>query len=323
MKRIILVFCLVVGVMGLAINYAMADNYPQKPVRFIINFNAGGTSDVAARVMGAIVEKALNQSFVYMNRPGAGGTLGVAEIARARPDGYTIGTCNMPALSIIPQMREVPYDPLNGFTHIAAILPYEYGVVVRGDSPWNTWEEFVEYLKANPGDATYGSVGTGTTNHLAMARIAKELGLDWKHVPFEGGVKATAALLGDHVDAINNTTASMISSIRAGQLRVLMVTSEGRFSATPDVPTMEEKGFSFSQISYMSIIGPAGMPEPIRAKLEQAFKAAVEDPSVKADLAKLDMNPRFVSGKDYEALVSRMSQEWGALLPDLGVPLKK
>ena len=302
---------------------SLAGEYPDKPIKFIINFSAGGTTDTAARLMTSKANEVLQQALICMNKPGAGGTLGVSEVARAKGNGYTIGTCNMPAVAIIPQIREVPYKPFKDLVQVCAVMPYEYGLMVRGDAPWKTWEEFVAYVKKNPGKVTYGSPGTGTTNHLVTARIGKELGLDWKHVPFQGGVKETAALLGGHVDMINNTTASVASSIKAGKIRMLLVTSEDRFAMVPDVPTMKEKGFKFSQISYMSVVAPAGTPQVALDKLSEAFKAACADKGVVKACGKLDLHPKFMPGKQYQTLLQELSTEWGALLPELGVKVKK
>lgn len=323
MKRKVFICLLAMGLMVATSGHLLAAEYPKKPVKLIINFSAGGTTDFASRLMISKAPEVLGQALICMNKPGAGGTLGVSEVARSKKDGYTIGTCNMPAVAIIPQIRKVPYKPFEDLVQIAAVMPYEYGLMVRGDSPWKTWEDLVDHIKKNPGKVTYGSPGTGTTNHLVTARVGKELGFDWKHVPFQGGVKETAALLGGHVDVINNTTASVASSIKAGKIRVLMVTSEYRFSLCPDVPTMKEKGFDFSQISYMSIIGPAGMPDAARAKIEEAFKAAVEDKGVLKGTGKLDLHPKYMSGKEYTALLKKLSKEWGALLPELDIKIKK
>jgi tripartite-type tricarboxylate transporter receptor subunit TctC len=272
--------------------------------------------------MASKATEVLNQALICMNKKGAGGTLGVSEVARAKNDGYTIGTCNMPAVAIIPQIRKVPYKPFDDLIQVCAVMPYEYALLVRGDAPWNTWDEFTAYVKKNPGKVTYGSVGAGTTNHLATARIGKELGFDWKHVPFQGGVKATAALLGGHVDVINNTMASVVSSIRAGKIKALLVTSEDRFSATPDVPTMKEKGFKFSQISYMSIVAPAGIPENTRMMISDAFKVAAMDEGVLKSTGQLDLHPKFMDGKEYQTLLENLSKEWGNLLTDLGVKVE-
>jgi len=323
MKRKVFICLLALGLVVAASGHLLAAEYPKKPVRLIINFSAGGTTDFAARLMISKAPEILGQALICVNKPGAGGTLGVSEVARSKKDGYTIGTCNMPAVAIIPQIRKVPYKPFEDLVQIAAVMPYEYGLMVKGDSPWKTWEDLVNHIKKNPGKVTYGSPGTGTTNHLVTARIGKELGFDWKHVPFQGGVKETAALLGGHVDVINNTTASVASSIKAGKIRVLMVTSEYRFSLCPDVPTMKEQGFGFSQISYMSIVGPAGMPDGAREKIEAAFKAAVEDKGVLKGTGKLDLHPKYMSGKEYTALLKKLSKEWGALLPELDIKIKK
>ena len=323
MKRGILVI-LILGLVAVFSSAAMAAVFPKKkPIKLIVNFSAGGTTDTAARLMVSKATEILNQAVICMNKPGAGGTLGVSHVARAKNDGYTIGTCNMPAVSIIPQIREVPYKPFEDLIQVCAVMPYEYALLVRGDAPWNTWDDFIAHVKANPGKVTYGSVGTGTTNHLVTARIGKVLGLDWKHVPFQGGVKATAALLGGHVDIINNTAASVASSLRAGKIKALLITSEIRFSLTPDVPTMKEKGFKFSQISYMSIIAPAGIPATARTMIENAFKAAAGDKGVLKITGKLDLHPKFMSGKEYQALLQNLSSEWGGLLKELGVKVQK
>ena len=316
-------FILFAGILGMFSVGALAADFPKKPVKLIVNFSAGGTTDTAARLMASKVTEILNQAIICMNKPGAGGTLGVAQVARSKSNGYTIGTCNMPAIAIIPQIREVPYKPFKDLVQVCAVMPYEYALLVRGDAPWKTWDELVAYVKANPGKVTYGSVGTGTTNHLVTARIGSELGLDWKHVPFQGGVKATAALLGGHVDIINNTAASVASSLRAGKIRALLITSETPFSLTPDVPTMKEKGFAFSQISYMSIIAPAGIPEADKKIIENAFKAAIEDKGVLKSTGKLDLHPKFMSGKEYQALLEKLSKEWGGMLEKLGVKVQK
>jgi tripartite-type tricarboxylate transporter receptor subunit TctC len=323
MKKLLITSLVMLAVVCFAINTSLAADYPKKPIKLIVNFSAGGTTDTAARLMVSKATEILNQAIICMNKPGAGGTLGVSHVARAKNDGYTIGTCNMPAVAIIPQIREVPYKPFKDLVQVCAVMPYEYALLVRGDAPWKSWDEFVAYVKANPGKATYGSVGTGTTNHLVTARIGKELGLEWKHVPFQGGVKATAALLGGHVDLINNTMASVASSIKAGKIKALLVTSEDRFNLTPDVPTMKEKGFGFSQISYMSIVAPAGIPDQARNMIAKAFKAAAEDKGVLKSTGKLDLHPKFMSGKEYQAMLEKLSNEWGGLLPQLGVKVEK
>lgn len=320
-KKLRFLSILVAVFLFLFMGVAAAD-YPTKPIKMIVNFAPGGTSDFQARIIAQKAEKVLGQPIVATNKTGAGGTIGVSDVARAKPDGYTIGTCNMPSLCIIPQMRKLPYDPFTSFTHVCQALPYEYAIMVKSDAPWKTWDELVKHIKKNPGTVTYGSVGTGTTNHLTMVRIEKAIGLDWIHVPFKGGTRETAALLGGNVATINNTKVSVVSPVRAGQIRLLMITSKNRWDFASDVPTMPEKGFDFYQESYMSIIAPAGVPEEARAKLENAFKVAIEDPEVKKASAKMYLSPEFKTGKEYAEIVKRLHREWGAVLKDLDLLMK-
>ncbi len=310
---------LTLAALAVAATPLMAEQYSPNEVRLIVNFGAGGTTDTAARIIAREAAERLGIEIAAINKPGAGGTLGIADLAKSDADGSVLGTVNMPAIAIIPQMRSVPYDPQGGLVQIAAVMPYEYAIFVRDDAPWQTWDELVTDARANPDSITYGQVGTGTTNHLTMDRIGNELDIEWTDVPFQSGVEATTALLGGHVDVINNTIASLVSSLQSGDVRALLVTSEERFEMLPDVPTMSEKGFSFSQISWMSIAAPAGFPEEKRAMVAEALKAAVEDPEVQEAAGRLDLNPRFMSGEDYEALLAKMQEDWSPILVDMGL----
>lgn len=310
---------LTLAALAVAATPLAAEQYTPGEVRLIVNFGAGGTTDTAARIIARDAAERLGVEIAAMNKPGAGGTLGIAELAQSDADGSVIGTVNMPAVSIIPQMRSVPYDHENGLVQIAAVMPYEYAIFVRGDAPWQTWDELVADARENPDSITYGQVGTGTTNHLTMDRIGTELGIVWADVPFQSGVEATTALLGGHVDVINNTIASLVPSLESGDVRALLVTSEERFASLPDVPTMAEKGFGFSQISWMSIAAPAGFPEAKRAMVEEALRAAVSDPEVLEAAGKLDLNPRFMAGAEYEELLTQMETDWAPILVEMGL----
>ena len=297
---------------------AQAEDYPAKPIQMIVNFGAGGSTDTVARLLAEALGKELGGTVVVSNTAGAGGTIGLAATAETEPDGYHIGTANMPALAIVPQMRELPYTP-EDVVQIAGVMPYDYGIFAKKNAPYDTWEELVDYAKANPGTVTYGSVGTGTTNHLMMERLGKELGIEWRHIPFQGGAKAVAALVGGHVDLVNNTIGPILAPVQAGKVKPILVTSERPFPQLPDMPVVTDKGIDFAQVSYMSIVAPAGIDPEIRATLEAAFKVAVEDEGVQAAAAKLDLFPAFVPGADYEADLAEMRAEWGALLTELGL----
>lgn len=295
-----------------------AQEYPSRPIQLIVNFGAGGSTDTVARLLAESMGQQLGENVVVSNQSGAGGTIGVAATAETETDGYTIGTANMPALAILPQFRELPYKT-DAVVQIAAVMPYDYGIFARKDAPFDTWDELVAYAKENPGVLTYGSVGAGTTNHLMMERIATAAGIEWRHVPFQGGAKAVAALVGGHIDLINNTIGPVLAPVQAGKVKPILVTSERRFKSLPKVPTVLDEGFDFAQVSYMSLIAPAGIDPAIRAKLETVAKAAVENPKVLAAAEKLDLYPAYVPGVEYEQMLDEMRNQWGALLKDLGM----
>jgi tripartite-type tricarboxylate transporter receptor subunit TctC len=299
---------------------AAAADYPAKPINLIVNFGAGSTTDIVARMVAERTAKELGGTIVVLNRAGAGGSLGIAQVARSAPDGYTIGTANMPALAILPQTQGVQYDPDKDLVQIASVLPYEYITIARADAPYKTWNDLVRYVKQNPGKVTYGGLGRGTTDHITMERMARDLDLQWRYIPFKGSTDMVAALIGGHVDLINSTVGPVASYISAGKLNPLLVTSEDRFpELAPNAPTMKEAGFDHSQVSYMSIVAPAGIPAPVRDKLEAAFKVAVEDPDLIEKTRKLHFNLAFIPGAAYDAKLKTLRREFAPILGQLGL----
>jgi tripartite-type tricarboxylate transporter receptor subunit TctC len=284
----------------LSFSPAAADEYPTRPISLIVQFSAGTTTDIIARKIGDEVGKILGQPIVCINKTGGGGTIGVAEMIRSKPDGYTIGCINMPALAIIPHMQEVPYDPLKDIAHVCVIQPYEYALYVKADSPWNSLKDFVEYAQKNPGKVIYGSVGVGTTNHLVFVRLAQEHNLSLKHVPYRGDGEIIPAMLGGHVDIASGSPAAVVPQVKAGKLKLLVVTSKDRWTYLPEVPTLLESGSKFYQSSYFSVGVPAATPEPIRKKLEEAFRKVLQDPAINQEVQeKLSAKLGYMSGADF------------------------
>ena len=176
------------------------EKYPTKPINFLIGYPAGGTTDVCARPLVAAASKILGQPIVVVNKPGGASAVAVATLKTEKPDGYTIGI--LPSGAVLSQhMRKVPYDSAKDFTPIMQYAIYLYGLVVRSDSPWKTFKEFIDYAKANPGKIRYSTAGPGTPQHLVMERLALKEKIKWTHIPFEGGAPAISALLGGHVEA--------------------------------------------------------------------------------------------------------------------------
>lgn len=299
---------------------AFSDVFPSRPITLIVQFAPGTTTDIVGRKLSEEVSKILGQPVVVVNKAGGGGTVGVAEMLRSTADGYTIGAVNMPVLSIIPHMQEVPYDPLKDIAHICVVQPYEYGLYVKADAPWNNIKELVNHIKSKPGEFIFGSIGVGTTNHLIMAQIAKQENLKFKHVPYKGDGELIPAMLGGHVHAAVGSPSAVVPQVKAGKLKLLVVTSKDRWSYLPEVPTLLESGYKFYQSSFFSLGAPAGIPETVRQKIEDAFSKALQDPATKADAEqKLYAKLQYMSGKEYAKYIKEQNDFYKVFLKEEGL----
>ncbi|MBN2395378.1 MAG: tripartite tricarboxylate transporter substrate binding protein [Candidatus Atribacteria bacterium] len=297
----------------------IAQDYPLKPIKSLIPLSAGGTSDIVARALAPYMEEYLGQPLVLINKPGANGTLAVAEVAQSEPDGYTFGWANLPTLVIHSQLTELPYDP-EELEFIATAMPFEYVVLVRKDASWNTWEEFIQYAKSNPGKITYGVPGLGSTNHLALEFVAMKENIQWEPVPFPGNPEAIAAVLGGHVNACNTSTTAAVSTVQSGEMKPLIVLSDKRINLIPDIPTILEKGYDFYQYSCLGAVLPPNTPEAIRLKLEQAIEYACNQDDIQ-EKAKNNffVTIDFKNGSEYRELATKYYKIWGDVLRQVGL----
>lgn len=297
---------------------AAAAEYPERPITLIIPWPPGGSTDQTARVLAKAAEAHLGQPIVVLNKPGATTTLGMTELAAAKPDGYTIGTLSS-STYLIPLRggRTVQYDPLKSFSFINLYGDNLVGIVVHADSKWKTLRELIEDAKAHPGKVKYGQAGVGTPPHLTMEGIAAESGGRFTHVPQKGSAEAVAALLGRHIDFIVEVSV-WVPHVEAKTVRLLAVATPARLDGFPDVPTMKELGFN-SLRSLQAVIGPAGMPEPIRMKLETAFRKGVKDPAFVDAMRRLHMVITEASGAETEKIVRGEMARAKTVLDQLGL----
>jgi tripartite-type tricarboxylate transporter receptor subunit TctC len=297
-------------------SFSQAQEWPNRPIQMIVQFPPGTTTDAVARDIADELSKELNQSVVVMNKAGAGGVVGVSSIAMAKPDGYTIGTVNMPTLTIIPHLQAVTYDPLRAFTHLGVVGPYDYGIFVSADSPWKTFSDLVEFGRRNPNKLAYGTLGAGTTNHLTMEKLGKELSVEWNFIPYKGDNESVLALLGGQVQVINASGAATMPQVKAGKLRMLVSTSPKRWSAQPNVPTLLETGLvKFSQNSFYSLAGPADIPGPIKQRLEDALRKILTDKVVvERFLIKYGQSVIYQSGASYAKFVAEENANWKSII---------
>jgi tripartite-type tricarboxylate transporter receptor subunit TctC len=283
---------------------AGAQNFPEKPVTLIVPWSAGGGTDVAMRSLAEVTAKYLGQRVVVENRAGASGTIGPNSMAKnSRPDGYTVSQMPITVFRL-PHMTKTEFDPMTDFTWIINLTGYTFGVVVRADSPWKTWQDFVAYARANPGKVTYGTPGHGTSLHITMEDIALREGIKWLQVPFKGNADATAALLGGHIMASADST-GWAELVDAGKFRMLVTWGVQRTKRWPQVPTLKELGYDIVSVSPYGIAGPKGMDPKIVKVLHDAFKKGMDDPAFQKILERLDQQESFYMNSDDYAKYAR------------------
>jgi tripartite-type tricarboxylate transporter receptor subunit TctC len=285
-----------------AISAAAQSDYPNKPVRLVVSFAAGGISDVLARALSIPLSKQLGQQVVVENKPGAGTAIAGDFIAKSPPDGYTIWLQDITTHAINATLYpKLPYDSTKDFSFIAMVASTPLMLVVHPSTPANNVRELVALLKANPGKYSYGSSGNGTIVHLASEMLKSAAGVDVLHVPYKGSNPATAAILGGEVTFVFSTMPPAISHAKAGKLRALAVTTGKRVDPAPEIPTMMEAGVpNFEIVLYSGIMGPKGMDRALVRRLNSEFAKVVQVPEIRNVYEKIGADPLTMSPEAFE-----------------------
>ena len=305
---------------GLAAPLARAaDNYPSRPITLIVPWPAGGSTDTHLRKLAEIASRHLGQPIVIENKPGAGGMLGPAGMARnAAPDGYTLSQLTVAAFRQ-PYMQKVDWDPLRDFTYIIGVSGYTFGMVVKTDSPFRTFDDLIAYARANPGKMSYASTGTGTSPHLLVEELAGKAGVQLLHVPFKGNADSTQALMGGHVMAQSDAT-GWGKFVDQGAFRLLVTFGAER--TRWGAPTAKELGYDVVSYSPYGIVGPKGMDPKVVKILHDAFKKAMDDPENLRVLQTLDQVYWYRSSEDYARWAAETFVTERALIERLGLLAK-
>ena len=267
--------------------------FPQKPIRLVTPFAPGGSTDAVGRLLAPKLSERLGQNVLIENRPGAGGMIGSAMVARATPDGHTL---LMPSGAFTAQaasVKKLPYDALNDFDWVTMMLTYPFVVVVKGDSPMRTMGDLISEAKRRPSKLNYGSVGIGSVFHLAAELFNSMARVETVHVPFKGGAEPVTALMGGQIDVIFTTLTGATPHINAKRMWPLAVTSLERSRHLPDVPTAAQTLPGFEVTSFAGIAAPRGTPRPVIERLNKAFREALTDPEINKRLTDLggDVQP--------------------------------
>jgi tripartite-type tricarboxylate transporter receptor subunit TctC len=300
---------------------ARAQAYPNKPVRIVVPLPPGSPPDVLARIIGERLQEAWKQPVVVENRPGATGMIGMEAVAKAAPDGYTVGVMFLTHAVLPALFGKVPYDTVGSFAPIANLVWLYNTLVVPTSMPAQNAREFIEAARAQPGKLTFGSGGNGSPAHLLGESFRQSTRLDLLHVPFKGPAEAVQGLLGGHVSSMFATTSVAVQQVKAGKLRALAVTSPSRLAALPEVPTLAEAGITgFDMKEWEGIVAPAGTPPEIIAQWNRELTRIMALPEVRERIAALGMVPAAPNSADeFAALVRSELQTWTRFVKTTGI----
>lgn len=282
---------------------AIAEEYPSKPIKIYYGYKAGGTCHTSLQPLTKALEKVLGQTIVLVERPGASATLAGGVVSKAKPDGYTLGVIKSTTITTAPHELKLPYSPADDLIHLYAYAGPASGFAVKADAPWQTWKEFIDYAKSNPGKVAWTATGSTGTQYLLMKYIGKLEGIQWNGVPAEGGGAAMKLVLGGQVSGYA-ASGSHVPQIKSGNARELV--DFGVKSSYPGVPTLKDLGYKDLAIQgepYI-IVAPKELPEAIKTKLVDAITRAAQDPDYVSLVEKLDMQPVNLAGAELEQMLS-------------------
>lgn len=300
---------------GLASTAVAQDNWPERPIKLIVGFNAGGTTDVVARILAEDMSKTLGQTIIVENRPGAGSNIATDMAKRAKPDGYTLYMVAVTAAINQTLYENVNFDLTNDFEPVGLGVKVPNVLVVHPSLPVNTVNELVEHAKENPGTLNFASSGSGTSIHMAGELFKQLADIDVTHIPYSGSAPAITDLVGGQVDYAFDNMPSAWPHVSSGKLRALAVTTSERTESAPDLPTMQELGFeSFDVSSWFGILAPKGTPESITQKLNEAMHSAMEKPEVRKRLEDLGAVPEFTTREEFAEFLQREVESWGKVV---------
>ena len=312
---------LALAALALAAPAALAQAFPSRPITLIVPWPAGGSTDRHLRVLAEAASKQLGQNVIVQNVPGGGGTTGPGTMAlTAKPDGYTIAQFPMGMLRI-PHMQKTAWNPVTDFSHIIGVTGYTFGFVVRTDSPYKTFTDFIEAARKQPGKIDFGSTGTGTSPHLLVEEVADVAKVELNHIPFKGNADLMQALLGGHVMSASDAT-GWDKFVDAGQMRLLVSFGEQRIKRWPNVPTAKELGYKVVANSPYGLVGPKGMDPAVMKTLHDAFKKAMDDPKHVEVLEQLNQPVWYKSSADYAAWARETLVKERVLIERLGLAAK-
>ena len=324
-RRALVLSALIAGTLSLGTAAVWAaDAYPTKPIKLIVPFPPGGPTDIMGRVAAKIIADKLKQPVVVDNRPGAGGNLGTDVIAKAAPDGYTIGMGVISSLAIAPSLGpKLPFNVKTDFTPIGMVGIAKGAIVAHPSAPFNDLKGLVAYAKANPGKLSYGSSGIGTSNHLAGEYLASLAGIDIVHVPYKGSSQLAQDLLGGQLPmSFESSLTSAAPNVLSGKLKAIAITSATRSGLLPNVPTVAEQGFpGFDVPTWLGLVGPANLPKDVLSSLNKALVEGLSSAETLEQFAKFGAEPRTSTPEQFADYIAAENLRWGKVIRDAKITI--
>jgi tripartite-type tricarboxylate transporter receptor subunit TctC len=300
---------------------AQAQDYPYRPIRLVVAFTAGGTTDFVARLLAERVRSLLGQSVIVDNRPGANGAIGAEYVAKSEPDGYTLFFTTVGAVAINPALRSnLPYDPVKDFAPVGMAVFNSTMLVVNASMDINSARELAALASERPGAITIGITGLGAISHLGLELFQAAAGVRFQAVPYRGASQAVTDLLGGQLDGLFGDVPTVMTQVKAGKLKALAATSQDRSDIFPDVPTFVEQGFAGTIANqWAGILAPARTPPAVIAKLNAAFNAALSDADVRGRLAQAGVTPSPSSPEEFGRYLEAEIGRWGKIIREKGI----
>jgi tripartite-type tricarboxylate transporter receptor subunit TctC len=297
------------------------ERWPQRPVRIVVPYSPGASTDHVSRKMAQELSPRLGQTFIVENKTGAMGTIGMTEVARARPDGYTFLGMDS-GITILPHLvRSTPFDVARDFIPIGAYVFSPLGIVVNATSPFRTLQELLQKARSEPGTITFGSGGIGTSPHLATEDLASRVDVTLMHIPFRGAAEAVQALVSGTIDMQIASPATVLGNLGpGGRLRMLAIGSDHRLDRLPDVPTFAEAGVSdFFLRNWIGLFAPRGTPQDITGRLAQEIVGAMQSPEMKSYAESIAAEPQAAVGEELTTLLAAENDRWKAVIQRIGL----
>ena len=303
---------LILAALLLAAGPAMAQNWPSKPLRIVVTFSPGGSSDIVARALAVPLQGKLGQPVLVENKPGAGGSIGATDIARSAPDGYSLLMSNTTPISLSPFMLDpMPYDPVKSFVHVSLVATVPDVIMVHPSVPARNLKELVSWIRAQSAPVNYGSGGIGSIGHILGETFKKELSLRIEHVGYKGSAPMITDLMGGTLNFSIDTLPQNVPHIKSGKLRALAVSSRSRAAIAPELPTVVEEGMPFLVAeNFIGVSAPAGTPEAVTKRLHGAIQESLDDPAFVKRLGELGLTVRKMSQADFAGFVQNQIRGW-------------